>query len=235
MATFLVQISDSHMRAGPEGDASATALTRVVEEICALPLAPAAILFSGDLADDGHPDSYDRVKSLLAPLKAPVHVLAGNHDDPGALAAVFGTDDDFTVGELRLLCAPTRIEGSDAGSLDVDALAARLDERPTVIAIHHPPLRTGIQAIDELGLPTIQREALGDVLAASPQVKRVVCGHVHRMTFETLGGVGVFTCPATYLNIDPGPRGAFAFVERGRGFALHSWIDGMFVSQIQPV
>ena len=235
MSTFLVQISDSHVRAGPDGDASAAALAKVVEEILALPITPAAILFSGDLADDGHPDSYDRVKSLIAPLKAPVHVLTGNHDDPGALAAVFDGPDEFTAGDLRVLCAPTHVPGTDAGDLDVDALAARLDDRPTVIAIHHPPLRTGIQAIDELGLELGQREALAELLAGSPQVQRVVCGHVHRVTFETLGGVGVFTCPAAYLNIDPGPRGAFAFVERGRGFAIHSWVDGMFVSQIQAV
>ena len=233
MPAFLIQISDAHVRA--DDDAAAEALAAVVDAIVKLPIPPTAVLFSGDLADAGEAEAYARVRELIAPLPAPVHVIAGNHDDPERLAAVFGSEDDFAVGGLRLLCASTHLAGTDAGSLDVDALAARLDDRPTVLAFHHPPLRTGIQAIDELGLPAQQREALAELLAASPQVKRVLCGHVHRVTFETLGGVGVFTCPSTYLNIEPGPAGAFAFVPRGRGFAIHSWAGGALVSQVQQV
>jgi Icc protein len=231
---FLVQISDSHLRAGPDGDAAAAALEQVVAAICALPITPTAVLFSGDLTDDGAPESYARVRELIAPLPSPVHVLAGNHDDPAALQAVFGSDDEFAVGDLRLLCANTQQPGTDAGRLDVDGLAARLDDRPTVIAMHHPPLRTGIPAIDALGLPVAARAALGELLARSPQVQRVVCGHVHRVTFETLGGVGVFTCPATWEQAEPGPTGGLAFVERS-AYAIHTWAAGRFVTQIQAV
>lgn len=235
MPAFLVQITDPHVVAGPEGDAAAAALTEVVAAIAALPVPPTAVLLSGDLAHDGAPAAYPRVQALLAPLASPLHVIPGNHDDPDALHAVFAREEAVDVGDLRLVLADTTQPGTDAGHLDVEALAARLDDRPTVIAMHHPPLRTGIPAIDDLGLPDADRAALAELLAGSPQVQRVLCGHVHRTTFETLGGVGVFTCPATFEQAEPAPTGGLAFVERGRAFAIHTWINGAFVTQIQPV
>lgn len=233
--TFLVQLSDPHVVTGRVGDAAAYALRQVVDEINRLPFAPAAVLLSGDLTHDGAPESYARVREAVAPLRAPLHVIPGNHDDPEALHALFPREDAVDVGDLRLVLCDTSRRGTDAGRLDAEALAARLDDRPTVIAMHHPPLRTGIKAIDDLGLSDADRDALEALLARSPQVLRVVCGHVHRVTFETLGGVGVFTCPAAFEQAEPGIRGGLTFVERGRAFAIHSWMDGAFVSQIQPV
>ena len=230
---ILIQITDPHVVAGPEGDAAAAALTEVVDAIVALPLPPTAVLVSGDLAHDGAPASYARVKVLLAPLPAPVHVIAGNHDSP-AIWDAFPREDAADVGGVRLVLLDTSIPGMDAGRLRLP----ELEDRPTVIAMHHPPLRSGIKAIDDLGLSDGDREALTDLLARSPQVLRVLCGHVHRTTFETLGGVGVFTCPATFEQAEPSnsshPPG-LAFVERGRAFAIHTWMNGVFVTQLQPV
>ncbi len=230
MPAFLVQITDPHVVAGPEGDAAAAALTQVVEAIVALPIPPTAVLLSGDLTHDGAPASYARVEELLAPLTSPVHVIPGNHDSP-AIHDVFPREEAVDVGDLRLVLLDTSQPGTDAGRL----VLPELEDRPTVIAMHHPPLRSGIKAIDDLGLSDGDREALADLLARSPQVLRVVCGHVHRTTFETLGGVGVFTCPATFEQAEPKATGGLAFVERGRAFAIHTWIGGAFVTQIQPV
>lgn len=230
MPAFLVQISDPHVVDGPAGDAAAAALAQVVEAIGALPIPPTAVLLSGDLADDGAPASYARVRELLSPLRSPLHVIAGNHDSE-ALWDVFPREDAVDVGDLRLVLLDTSQPGTDAGRL----LLPELEDRPTVIAMHHPPLRTGIKAIDDLGLGDAERAALAALLERSPQVRRVVCGHVHRITFETLGGVGVFTCPAVFAQAEPAPGGGLAFVERGRAFAIHTWMNGAFVSQIQPV
>src|SRR6185295_5443774 len=48
--------------------------------------------------------------------------------------------------------------GTDGGALDGDRLAwvaDRLaeDPAPTILAMHHPPVDTGILAMDEIGLP----------------------------------------------------------------------------------
>lgn len=233
---MLVQISDCHVDAGPEGAASVAALREVVAAIGRLPIGPQVVLVSGDLVHDGGRDDYEVVRELLAPLGDAVVAIPGNHDDPALVREFFGDPGEVLDGDLRLLLCDTTIPGSDAGTIDVGALTARLDERPTVIAMHHPPLVTGIAAIDELTLADADRVALGGLLAESPQVHAVLCGHVHRITFETLGGVGVFTGPATYEQIEPGATpGTLAFVERGRAFAIHTFVAGNFVSQIQAV
>ena len=233
---MLIQITDPHVVAGPDGDEAAAALAKVVEGVRALPVEPAGVLVSGDLTNDGRPESYERVRELLAPLGGGLHVIPGNHDDPAALRDAFGARDEAQVGPFRLLLVDSTIPGEDGGAIDVEALEARLDDRDTIIAMHHPPLRTGIKLIDDIGLRASDRPALAEMLARHPQVRRVVCGHVHRMTFETLGGCGIFTCPATYQQIEPGrTRGSFAFVARGRGFAIHTLLDGALVTQIQPV
>lgn len=235
---MIVQISDLHVMAGPAGAPAAAALREVVEAIRALPLRPPCVLVSGDLVHDGGREDYALVQELLAPLGDRVVVIPGNHDDAALVRELFGDPGEVAVGELRLLLCDTTIPGQDTGTLDVEALRARLDgdDRPTVVAMHHPPLVTGIAAIDELTLRRECREELAALLAESPQVKAVICGHVHRVTFETLGGCGVFTAPASYEQIEPGATpGTLAFVERGRAFAIHTWAAGALVSQIQAV
>ena len=44
--------------------------------------------------------------------------------------------------------------------------------------MHHPPFPIAIPALDEIGMAAGDARALGGLLAARPQVKRVICGHV---------------------------------------------------------
>ena len=128
---------------------------------------------SGDVGEHGDPAEYALARELLAPLPMPVHVLAGNHDDPEALSEAFGTPARYTaeVGELALVACDTPLPGRLEGELDLDWLEAQLEAtrgRPVVVAMHHPPLLTGIPVLDEIGLPAQQRAALGRAARALP-------------------------------------------------------------------
>jgi hypothetical protein len=46
--------------------------------------------------------------------------------------------------------------------------------------MHHPPFRTMIGHMDEIGLRDPDG-ALAAVVARHPQVRRVICGHLHRL------------------------------------------------------
>jgi 3',5'-cyclic-AMP phosphodiesterase len=108
---------------------------------------------------------------------------------------------------------------------------------PTVVAMHHAPIVTGISAMDGLGLPGGERAALGALLARSPQVRRVVAGHIHRAAFGLLGGCPVFACPSTHLQVRLDPRGTDIVLEPApQAFALHALLDGGdVVTHVQPV
>ncbi len=211
----------------------------------ALRPAPHAVLVTGDVAESGTAREYERARELLAPLGLPVHVLPGNHDDPDALAASLGWEESHgyavRVDGLRLVALDSTRPGEDDGLLSSERLAwleAELaaDSTPTVVAMHHPPLLTGIDSLDELGIPAEQRAALRSVLAAHPHVLRVVAGHVHRAAFGTLGPCGVAAAPAAYLEARLEIGGTILDLEEAApGFALHVALGDACTTHVQRV
>jgi 3',5'-cyclic-AMP phosphodiesterase len=238
---LLAHLSDPHVGAGDDWTA---AFERAVAAVAAFEPAPDALLLTGDLANDGAPEQYALVRDLVDPLPMPVHVLPGNHDDPDALADAFGTRAPYAAdcGPLRLLALDTTVEGSDAGGFGFERLAwlaERLAEepgRPAIVAMHHPPIATGVRAFDELAVAPADIGPLEELLARHPEVRRVVAGHVHRAAVGELGGRSVFLCPGTHLQgkLDLA-RGELALVPEPPAFALHAWLGGRLVSHVQPV
>jgi 3',5'-cyclic AMP phosphodiesterase CpdA len=252
-AIVLAQISDAHLRVGGDDGASARALEAAVRSVVALQPAPQAVLISGDLADTGSAHEYERARELLAPLLMPIHVVAGNHDDRDTLRAYFGGPGDdgpgalfqyaAHIGPVRLVVCDTMLPGRNEGSFGPDRLGwleAELGadhETPTVVAMHHPPLLTGMGVVDEAGLPAAHRRALAGLVARNPQVKRIVAGHFHRAIAGALGGCGVFVCPSSYLQLDLGSgfSGRVVLTQEPAGFALHVAVGGELTSHVQPV
>jgi hypothetical protein len=103
--------------------------------------------------------------------------------------------------------------------------------------MHHPPLITGVRVLDVNGLPAADRGVLEQLVAANPQVKRIVAGHFHRTIVGTLGGCGVFVCPSSHLQIDLGS--AFSdrvvLVQQPPGFALHVTFGDEVASHADPI
>ena len=71
---FLLHISDTHLLAGGGklyGSVESEQLLRgVFDELEASGGRPEAIVFTGDLADKGEPDAYDRIRSIVEPVAA---------------------------------------------------------------------------------------------------------------------------------------------------------------------
>lgn len=229
---ILAQLSDPHIRLPPDDEGSGEALAAAVRAVLALEPLPDAVVVTGDLANGATADEYARVREALEPLPMPVHLLPGNHD-----AGVVEADYAVRVGALRLVACDSTIPGRDDGELDLEWLEACLAEdreTPTVVAMHHPPILTGVGGLDDLGLTN--REALGELLERSPQVHRVIAGHVHRGAFGVIGGCGVVACPSTNLQakLEIGAEG-FTIVREPPAIAVHALVDGQLVSHLQPV
>src|SRR5919201_387820 len=164
---LLVQLSDPHIGATWGIGDPVAGLTAAVEAVRRLRGDPDAVLLSGDLADNAADGEYEFVREALAQLGAPVYVVAGNHDDRDRLRRHFdvpgppGAPVQYAVdvGPLRLVVRDSTRPGEDPGELDaarlawLDAELAAVPHRLTLLALHHPPLSTGIAAWDELGLP----------------------------------------------------------------------------------
>jgi 3',5'-cyclic-AMP phosphodiesterase len=247
---LLVQLSDPHIGAEWGGADAVGRLAAAVGSVRALPQQPDAVLISGDLADNADDAEYGELRDLLALLDARSYVLPGNHDDRDALHRNFGVpgaDGEpvqyaADLGALRLVVLDTTRPGEDRGELDaqrldwLDAELAGRPEAPTIVAMHHPPLSTGIPVMDEIGLPIADRRALGQVVQRHPHVLRLVGGHMHRTVAAELAGRVVLAAPSTYVQM----RLDFELDQietatEPAGFAVHTLVDGELVSHVQPV
>lgn len=222
MNTVLVQLTDLHIgkRAQPlygridTGSMLHAAITSVLQ----LPQQPDAVIITGDLVDAGSADEYAHVATLLAPLRMPCYLLPGNHDDRRQLRRSFphhrylGVEGPvrYTVriGHLRLIALDTSVIGQPHGELDdgsLDWLAAELDadpHTPVIVAMHHPPFQTLIGHMDKMGLQRGEAR-FAELVAAHPNIERIVCGHLHRAIDVRYHGTIASTAPSTAHQISP--------------------------------
>jgi 3',5'-cyclic-AMP phosphodiesterase len=107
----------------------------------------------------------------------------------------------------------------------LEATLAAAPDRPTLLMMHHPPFRTGIGHMDEMGLEGADRFAA--LLRRHPQVGRVVCGHLHRPIATVIGSALVSTCPSVAHQVALDLRGGAParFRMEPPGYQLHLWSD----------
>ena len=215
MTTFLVQLTDPHIRepgrlAYGRID-TAPYLRRAVTSVLQLAQRPDAVVITGDLCDFGRAAEYAHLAELLAPLDMPVYLLPGNHDDRGQLRRSFPAhsylgENGFVqysvqVGGFRLIALDTVAEGHSHGELCNERLAwlaAELEAQrgqPVVVAMHHPPFKTLIGHMDDIGL-LAGSQALEALISRYRNVERVICGHLHRAIDVRFGGTIACTTPA---------------------------------------
>ena len=248
---ILAQLTDPHITIGPGDAGSADALAAAVAAVSAFDPLPEAVLLTGDVTEHATAAEYERAAELLAELAIPVHLLAGNHDDADGIRAHLGAPGapgeplqySQPLGPIRLIACDTTVRGQDAGALGPERLAwleAELERdraTPTLLAMHHPPLLIGMGVLDEIALAEVDRLALRELIAANPQVKRIVAGHVHRGATGGIGGCPVFVCPSSYLQLalDLRPDSEIALVREPPCFGLHVTLDDELISHVVPI
>lgn len=243
---ILCQISDTHIKAERKKAYgvvdTATMLERCVEHVLKLPQRPDAVVFTGDLVDWGRAPEYALLRELIRPLleALPVYLLPGNHDDREQLRLAFADHAylrqwdpfvQFAIEDhpLRLVALDTLIPRSGGGELCaqrlqwLDATLSAQPDKPTVVALHHPPFVTGIGHMDRISLSGAQ--ALAAVVARHAQVERVIAGHLHRPITARFGGTVASTCPspAHQVALDIATDAADCYVLEPPGYQLHWW------------
>ena len=247
--TLLVQLSDLHIGGDENGMDPVPRLEAVLDAVRSLPNRPDAVLVSGDLTDDGAEAGYRLARELLTRIGAPLYVIPGNHDDRARIREGFalpGVGDDpvnysVEVGGLRLVAFDSIVPGQDPGDFPPEQLRW-LDEElgaepevPTLLALHHPPLTTGVPEWDEINLLAAQREALAGVTVRHPQLRAIVGGHLHRVAVSTLAGCPVLCAPSTYWQVRPNFERDEVHTLDTPGFAIHVLRDSELSSQVESV
>ncbi|WP_280563538.1 metallophosphoesterase [Chromohalobacter sp. 48-RD10] len=234
----LIQISDCHICANPEARSRIGYPLRQLRAVVAQArrLRPDIVLVSGDIGHDESPAAYRHAFEVFAEFECPWFWMTGNHDHPEFMEELHPFHDELDLGEWRLLLLDSRVPGQASGELGQAALqdlAVRLeeDDRPMLLAMHHPPLEIGSAWMDALGLA--DREALWQTLAAYAQVRAVLCGHIHQAFAARHGDIAVYGCPATAdqflprqddFTLDEASRPGFRIVDLD-GQRLSTWVE----------
>lgn len=110
---LIAQITDSHIvpkgthwKNEPETEI-ASRLSRAIDFLNSLNPRPDVVIFTGDAVDEGDLKSYQYFRELIEPLKIPLFVIPGNHDDREIMRESFPISSicqslDFFIMQSRI-------------------------------------------------------------------------------------------------------------------------------------
>ncbi len=248
----IVQISDMHVSKpgrlfGGRLDTRET-FRRAISRVLAMAPEPDLVLLSGDLAETGAAEEYDFIVGELSRLSCPVRAIPGNHDIreemlralPACVTPQRGghlsfSDDGLPVRVIGLdTIVPNEVQGEICAER-LSWLRETLEKgrgRPALIAMHHPPIKTGFTAMDNYGIRSGSEEFAEIIREHAADIRAIVSGHVHRMIAGSIARVPVLVCPASSLafELDLTGKPRLSFLEEPRQFLVHTWIDDALVS-----
>lgn len=250
---LIAQVTDIHLGFDRDDPAefNRKRLDQVLRQLNNGPNRPDLLIVTGDLTEHGAPASYRQLADAFSICSFPVHMGLGNHDIRSNFTAQFPevpVADGFVqyaleASGVRVLMLDTLEEGRHGGAFcDTRAkwlrsTLAQDRNTPTIIAMHHPPVEIGIAWMNtdpkEQWVSNFTR-AIED----APNVKGIICGHVHRSIAVPWQGTSVAICSSTApqvaldLNpIDPeNPDDRPMIVADQPGYALHLWNGRELVS-----
>ena len=146
------------------------------------------------------------------------------------------------MGDLRLVAFDSIVPGQDPGDFPPEQLRwldeelAAEPEAPTLLALHHPPLATGIAEWDEINLSRRSAKRWPRSSPATRSCSAIVGGHLHRVATSALAGRPVLAAPSTYWQVRPDFEEEDEYrVVDSPGFAIHALRDGELSSQAESV
>ena len=242
---IIAQITDFHISLpGERMDSmfqTAAFLEQAVAHIRSLEPRPDVLLATGDLVDKGAPEEYARLRDILAPIDLPLYVIPGNHDNRDEIQRAFSDLDYLSNNEnflhyviekwpVRLIGLDTLIPGKISGELCHERLnwlsdrLAENTEKPTMIFMHHPPIKSGIGAMDRHGFDAGGPE-MGAIVEKYSNIKSIVCGHLHRPVTTGWHGTVLSVAPSTahQMGLNMMEGGKQQIVMEPPACKLHIW------------
>ena len=170
------------------------------------------ILVTGDLAQSPCQSSYQRISHELSKYKTHTLCLPGNHDDLALMqqfinAKNISCDKQMEFDHWQLISLNSKKEGEQGGYLaksELELLENTLLNQPSlnaIIAVHHHPVPSNSSWMDTMMIEN--SDALFSTLKKHPQVKAIVCGHIHQQLEITKNNIQILGTPATCFQFKP--------------------------------
>jgi 3',5'-cyclic AMP phosphodiesterase CpdA len=251
----IAHLSDTHFLGGSKRlygtlDTDAT-LARALEQLERSGMRPEAVVVTGDLADLGEPDAYERLRDLVEPaierMGSQLIWVMGNHDEREPFSSVLlraepslePQDRVYNVNGLRIIALDSTVPGYHHGELtdaQLEWLRAELATPApdgTILALHHPPLPSSVEIMAIIEL--YDQPKLADVIRGT-DVRGILAGHYHYSSFGTFAGFPVSVAGATCYTIDvSADPGNLLGVDGSQSINLVHLFDDTVVHSIVPI
>ncbi|WP_353988744.1 phosphodiesterase [Ruicaihuangia caeni] len=224
----LVHISDTHLLGGDRrlyGSVdSEEHLRELLEALESTGRRPDALIFTGDLADLGEPEAYERLRALVDPvaerLGAKVIWAMGNHDERVAFrVGLLGEDLNSESADaasspvyrvdhldgLRVITLDSTVPDYHHGELSDEQLKWLAEELRTpaidgtILVMHHPPVPSLLDLAVSVELRDQAR--LAEVVQGT-DVRTILAGHLHYSSTATFAGIPVSVASASCYTQD---------------------------------
>lgn len=171
------------------------------------------IVATGDLAQDQSAVAYQHFVEGVTDFPAPCVWLPGNHDFQPAM---YSTLQESGISPAKLIYAgdawqivllDSQVFGVPHGELSeyqlewLEKALALAPERHTLLLLHHHPLPVGCSWLDQHSLRNAGE--LDEVLKRWPQVKTLLCGHIHQEMDTDWNGRRLLATPSTCVQFKP--------------------------------
>ncbi|MGG2141546.1 3',5'-cyclic-AMP phosphodiesterase [Symbiopectobacterium sp. RP] len=213
----ILQITDTHLFAGEHetllGVNTYRSYHAVLSAIQAQGQDVDLIVATGDLAQDHSQEAYHHFTRGIAQLSAPCVWLPGNHDFQPAMVDVLAQagitpSKHVLLGDAwQIILLDSQVFGEPHGELSeyqlewLERSLLRFPERHALLLLHHHPLTSGCTWLDQHSLRNAHH--LDAVLARYPQVKNVLCGHIHQELDLDWNGRRLMATPSTCVQFKP--------------------------------
>lgn len=212
----LIQVTDSHLFADPDGRLLGLRTRSSFEAVLGLALAAElpvrALVMTGDLVHDESPEGYAYLRGVLEATGLPCFCIPGNHDRPDLIAHWLGPEGlervaSRPLGPWNLIFLNSTRAGHEGGHLTPDQLEAvdaalAADLAPTLIFLHQHPVPVGSAWMDTMDVENGQE--LLAICDRHPQLRALAFGHVHQEFATMRGGYAILGAPSTCVQFLPG-------------------------------
>jgi len=245
-AASILQITDLHIMPAPGekfyGLDTDRTFRAVLEQAFAENTAIDLILLTGDLVQEPSLSGYQRILTTLEDFPVPCVCLPGNHDDHRLMQQVLNEgnvrcESRLFLNNWQILCLNSQVPDYPGGHLEARELAfmenclSKNPARPTLIAVHHHCLK-----IDSDWMDTMMIDNGQDFLSLAakyPQVKAVICGHVHQALDCRFESIRILSAPSTCIQFTPASR-EFSIDDTAPGYrTIDLYADGSLDTSVR--
>ena len=233
----VLQLTDSHLFAEEStsllGVRTASSFKAVLSSILNQEISFDFVVVTGDISQDYSLNSYQRFAHMISVLKSPVFFVPGNHDDGPLMYRVFGdmgvpTERSMICGNWHFIFLNSEVYSVPHGWVEkseLNFLKSSYEEHPdlnTVVLVHHLPRLVNSRWLDTQTMHN--QDEFNNFIATLPNVKLVLCGHVHQEIDEVVGRTRYIASPSTSIQFEP----------LSHDFALDSQAPGWRYLQFAP-